>query len=205
VLVNNAGTVLADRVVTRDGFEKTLAVNYLAPFLLTNLLLPALRASPAARIVNVSSSAHRAAPADLSDLHGARRYDRLEAYARSKLAILAFTYELARRLAGSRVTANAVHPGLVATGLGSEGGLRCRLRVAARNALRRSLLAPEAGARAIVHAASAPELEGVSGRYLDQGREARSSPASYDERLAQRLWRIGEELCGLRSAAANAE
>jgi NAD(P)-dependent dehydrogenase (short-subunit alcohol dehydrogenase family) len=201
LLVNNAGTYLFERTLTPDGLEKTFAVNYLSHFLLTNLLLDRLRASPSARIVSLSSVAHRDGAIEWDNLQGERRYERLDAYARSKLAILMFTYELARRLAGTRVTANAVHPGIVATGLGGEGDfVRGWLRVRVRNLLKRgSMLTPEQGARAIVHAATAPELEGVSGRYLDQGQDVKSSPASYDEAVAARLWTVSEELTGLRS------
>jgi NAD(P)-dependent dehydrogenase (short-subunit alcohol dehydrogenase family) len=196
VLVNNAGTYLFERTLTVDGFEKTFAVNYLAPFLLTNLLLDRLRASPSARIVNVSSMAHVDGAIDFDNLQGERRYERLDAYARSKLALLMFTYELARRLQGTSVAANAIHPGVVATELGSEGGPGAWLRVRVRNLTKRSMLTPAEGGRYLVHAASAPELEGVSGRYLDQGRDTRSSPASYDEAAARRLWDISERLTG---------
>jgi NAD(P)-dependent dehydrogenase (short-subunit alcohol dehydrogenase family) len=200
LLVNNAGTYLFERTLTADGLEKTFAVNYLSHFLLTNLLLDRLRESPSARIVSLSSVAHRDGKIEWDNLQGERHYERLDAYARSKLAILMFTYELARRLAGTHVTANAVHPGIVATGLGGEGDfVRGWLRVRVRNLLKRgSMLTPEQGARAILYAATAPELEGVSGRYLDQGQDVKSSPASYDEAVAARLWAVSEELTGLR-------
>jgi NAD(P)-dependent dehydrogenase (short-subunit alcohol dehydrogenase family) len=199
ILVNNAGTMLFDRTVTADGLEKTFAVNYLSHFLLTNLLLGRLRASPSARIVNVSSSQHQDGKIDFDNLQGERRYERLDAYARSKLALLMFTYELSRRLDGTRVTSNAVHPGTVATGLGSDNGLlRGWLRVRIRNLVRRSSwMTPEEGARALVHAATSPDLEGVTGRYFDRGREVRSSPASYDEAVARKLWDVSAELCAL--------
>lgn len=194
VLINNAGTYLFERTLTPDGHEKTFAVNYLAPFLLTNLLLDRLKASPSARIVNVSSMAHASGTIDFDNLQGERSYERLDAYSRSKLALLMFTYELARRLEGTSVTANAIHPGVVATELGSEGGVKEWLRVRVRNLTKRSMLTPEEGARFLVHAASAPELEGVSGRYLDQGKEKKSSPASYDGAVAKRLWQVSERL-----------
>jgi NAD(P)-dependent dehydrogenase (short-subunit alcohol dehydrogenase family) len=204
VLVNNAGTVLFERTVTADGLEKTFAVNYLSHFLLTNLLLDRLRASPSARIVNVSSVQHHDGRIDFANLQGERHYDRLDAYARSKLAVLMFTYELARRLEGSRVTVNAVHPGTVASNLGDENGfVRGWLRVRLRNVMRRgSWMSAEEGARNIVHVASAPELDGVTGRYFDHATEARSSPASYDAAVARRLWELSAELCGLASASA---
>lgn len=199
VLVNNAATVLYDRTLTADGLEKTFAVNYLSHFLLTNLLLDRLRVSPSARIVNVSSVQHEGARIEFDNLQGERRYERLDAYARSKLAVLMFSYELSRRLTGSSITVNAVHPGTVVSNLGDENGfLRGWLRVRVRNVMRRSSwMSSEEGARNIVYVASAPELEGVTGRYFDQGRDAPSSPASYDEAVAKRLWDVSTELCGL--------
>lgn len=203
VLVNNAGTRLAERAVTEDGLERTFAVNYLSHFLLTNLLLERLRSSPAARVVNVASDAHALGKIDFDNLQGERRYELMDAYARSKLAVVMFTYELARRLAGERVTANAVHPGIVATNLGDENGfLQGWLRVRVRNLLKRSLLSPEEGARNIVRLASGPELAGVTGRYFDGAHETRSTSASYDEAVARRLWETSEALCALEPAGA---
>lgn len=201
VLVNNAGTYLFDRTLTPERLEKTLAVNYLSHFLLTNLLLGPLAASPSARVVCLSSKAHREVRLDFDNLQGERHYDRLEAYSRSKLAILLFTYELSRRMGGSSLTANAVHPGVVATSLGSENGpLRGWLRVRVRNLVDRSMISAEEGARTSIHLASATSLEGVTGRYFDQGREVRSSAASYDQGLARRLWEVSEGLVGLGGA-----
>jgi NAD(P)-dependent dehydrogenase (short-subunit alcohol dehydrogenase family) len=195
VLVNNAGTYLFERTLTQEGLEKTFAVNYLSHFLLTNLLLDRLAASPSSRVVCVSSEAHRSARIDFDNLQGERHYDRLEAYARSKLAILMFAYELTRRRRGARPTANALHPGVVATGLGSENGfLRGWLRVRVRNLVDRSMMTPEEGARTSIFLASSPEVEGVTGRYFDQGRDVPSSPASYDEAVARKLWEVSEEL-----------
>jgi NAD(P)-dependent dehydrogenase (short-subunit alcohol dehydrogenase family) len=198
VLVNNAGAYFLRRQVSADGVELTLALNHLAPFMLTLLLLPCLGRSRSARVVNVSSVAHARSGPVLEDLNGERRYERIEAYARSKLANLLFTYELARRLDGSPVTANAVHPGMVATNLGAnDGRLRARVRNA-KNLLTRTMVTPEEGGRPIVHLASASELEGVSGRYFDGITEAQSSPFSRDEAAAAALWRASEELTGVR-------
>lgn len=198
VLVNNAGTRLRDRKTTVDGLEKTFAVNYLSHFLLTNLLLERLRASPSARIVNVASDAHALGKIELDNLQGERHYTQIDAYARSKLALVMFAYELSRRLRGRPVTANAVHPGIVATNFGDENGfVGGWLRVRLRNLTKRSWLTPEEGARNLVHAASSPDLEGVTGRYLDQGRDVPSSPASYDEAVARRLWDASSALCAL--------
>lgn len=194
-LVNNAGTYLFERTLTRDGLERTFAVNYLSHFLLTNLLLERLAADPGSRVVSLSSAAHRDGRIELDNLQGERRYERLDAYARSKLALLMFTYELARRRSGAAPTANALHPGDVATDLGSDNGpLRGWLRNRVRNATKRSWLTPEEGAEPVVRLASAPELAGVTGRYFEREREVRSSPASYDEAAARELWAVSEEL-----------
>ena len=200
VLVNNAGTVLFERTLTPDGLETTFAVNYLSHFLLTTLLLERLAATPSSRVVCLSSSAHGGGRIEFDNLQGERRYERLDAYARSKLALLMFTYELARRRKGAPPTANALHPGIVATDLGADNGLvRGWLRVRVRNLVDRSMITPEEGARTVVHLASSPDVEGVTGRYFDQGREVRSSPASYDEAVARRLWEVSEELTRRRT------
>ncbi len=195
VLVQNAGARFVDRRLSADGVEMTFALNHLAVFASTLLLLPRLRAGPAARVVVVSSDAHEGWTLDLDDLQGERGYERMRAYCRSKLANLLFTFALARRLSGSTVTVNALHPGTVATNLGSEAGW---LRVRLRNLLKRSLLAPEQGARTSLYLATSPEVAGVSGRYFDDRAEVPSSPASRDEALAEGLWRRSEELTGLR-------
>jgi NAD(P)-dependent dehydrogenase (short-subunit alcohol dehydrogenase family) len=197
VLVNNAGSYFMRRRLTADGLEMTFALNHLAYFLLTNLLLDRLLAGEAARVVNVSSVAHERGRLDLTDLQGERRYDRLEAYAASKLANLLFTYELARRLAGTRATANALHPGIVATNLGRDNGW---LRVTLRNLLDRSMIDPEEGSRTSVYLASSPAVEGVTGRYFYECKEVESSAASRDPAAAAALWTISEQLTGLRSS-----
>ncbi len=199
VLVNNVGSYFMTRRVNADGLEMTFALNHLSYFLLTLLLMKHLRASPSARVVNVSSIAHEGLEIDFENLQGEKRYDRLVAYGQSKLANLLFTYELARRLKATRVTANALHPGTVATNLGSDNGwLMGWLRVRARNLLKRTMIMPEQGARTSIHLASSPEVEGASGRYFSECRPVRSSEASYDEASAARLWRISEDLTGLR-------
>jgi NAD(P)-dependent dehydrogenase (short-subunit alcohol dehydrogenase family) len=200
VLVNNAGATFPKRRVTPEGVELTLAVNHLAPFLLTTLLLHRLRESAPARIVNVSSVAHESARLDFDDPAMERGYRPFAAYGRSKLANLWFTYELARRLEGSGVTVNAVHPGLVRTALGDHSGALRRagwrlLHVA----YRKVSLSPEEGAAAITHLATAPELAGVTGRYFVGHRPAESSPASRDPAAAARLWALSEELTCARS------
>jgi NAD(P)-dependent dehydrogenase (short-subunit alcohol dehydrogenase family) len=195
VLVNNAGSLFPTRRSSADGIEMTFALNHLSCFMLTLLLLERLGASPSARVVNVSSVAHEAGHVDFDDLQGERRWERLDAYRRSKLANLLFTYELARRLDGAPITANALHPGIVATNLGADRGW---LRARVRNLLKRGMLTAEQGARTSVYLAASPEVEGISGRYYDDCREVRSSEESYDEAAAARLWRISERLTGVR-------
>ncbi|MDQ3997003.1 MAG: SDR family NAD(P)-dependent oxidoreductase [Gemmatimonadota bacterium] len=201
VLVNNAGVNLARRTVSPDGFEMTLAINHLAPFLLTNLLLPLLLASAPSRVVNVTSWFERFGRIDFDDLHAERkRYGALGAYYQSKLANALFTYELAARLAGTGVTANCVDPGLVATDL-----LRDHAWWNPRwlqPLWRTVLFSPGRGARAAIYAASAPDVAGVTGRCLGVcGRERRTSRRSRDVAARERLWRVSAELTGLASDA----
>jgi NAD(P)-dependent dehydrogenase (short-subunit alcohol dehydrogenase family) len=199
VLVNNAGVVNRERRETVDGFEEIFAVNHLAHFALTLRLLPRLRASAPARVVIVSSNAHRFAPLDLDDLQHRRGYATMRVYGRSKLANLYFALELARRLAGSGVTVNAVDPGAVATGLGmNNDGLLVRLAGVITRALFQS---PEAGAATSIHVASAPELEGTTGLYFSRSRPRRPHPRAEDRAVAARLWEISEELTGVRFPA----
>jgi NAD(P)-dependent dehydrogenase (short-subunit alcohol dehydrogenase family) len=194
VLVNNAGAIHMERKLTPDGHEMTFAVNHLAPFLLTTLLLPRLRASGKARVVNVASEAHRPARLDFEDLMGERDYAGWKAYGRSKLANVLFTYELARRLDGTGVTTNALHPGVVATGFGRNdpGWLRVAVRLVSP-----FLIDARKGSATTVHVATAPELEGVTGRYFARSREAASSPASLDRGAQRRLWEASERLAGV--------
>jgi NAD(P)-dependent dehydrogenase (short-subunit alcohol dehydrogenase family) len=202
VLVNNAGATYPKRQLTPEGLELTLAVNHLAPFLLTTLLLDRLRESAPARIVNVSSVAHESARFDFDDPTMERGYRPFAAYGRSKLANLWFTYELARRLEGSGVTVNAVHPGLVRTALGDHSGALRRAGWRLLHlAYRRASLSPEEGAAAITHLATAPELADVTGRYFVGRRPAKSSPASSDPAAAARLWAFSEELTCARSTS----
>jgi NAD(P)-dependent dehydrogenase (short-subunit alcohol dehydrogenase family) len=193
-LVNNAGLALRDRVVTEDGLETTFAVNHLGHFLLTRRLEPTLRASAPARVVNVSSEAHRWGAIRFDDLMGARRYDGWRAYAQSKLANILFTYELARRLDGTGVTANCLHPGLVGTAFASRGPTTIRILSRLARPLLRS---PENGAATSIYLASSPEVAPVSGRYFAGRRPRRSSKASYDRVVAAKLWEVSERLVGL--------
>src|SRR3954463_1607670 len=196
VLINNAGVFTHRRELTVDGLEQQFAVNHLAYFLFTNLLLDRLLAAAPSRIINVASGAHSGSQLDFSDLQGERRYDGNRAYSQSKLANILFTYELARRLRGTGVTANCLHPGVIATKL-----LANYMGVpAAGGALARTFGAsPEEGADTILFLASSPEVEGVSGKYFEHRLPRRSSPQSYDEAAARRLWQVSEQQTGLSS------
>jgi retinol dehydrogenase 14 len=194
VLINNAGVFRSKRITTADGIETTFAVNHLAYFLLTNLLLDVLKASAPSRIVNVSSGAQSNGIIDFDDLQGEKGYKGTKAYSQSKLANVLFTYELARRLEGTGVTANCLHPGAVRTnfGSGSSGVFGLMVR-----ALRPLMISPEKGAETSIYLASSPEVEGLSGRYFVKKAEARSSDKSYDAGLARRLWDVSTELTNL--------
>lgn len=195
VLVNNVGGYWATRHQTEDGLERTLAVNHLAPFLLTNLLLDRLRATAPARVVTVSSGAQAMGRIDFDDLTGERGYNGQRAYNQSKLANVMFTYELARRLEGTGITATALHPGVVRTSFGHEdSGRWMRLMLPV---VRPFMKTPEDGARTSIHLASAPEVEGVSGLYFADAEPKRSSKASYDTEAAARLWDVSADLVGL--------
>ena len=192
VLINNAGLTKHDKVLTEDGFETTFAVNHLAPFLLTNLLLDMLKASAPARIINVSSMMHKWGWINFDNLQGEQGYNIYLAYNHSKLANLLFTYELARRLDGFAVTVNAVHPGMVATDFARE--YTGFIGFMAKKGWRLFMKSPERGAVTPVYLASSPEVEGVTGKYFVNGKMRKSSRASHNERLAAQLWHTGEQL-----------
>jgi retinol dehydrogenase-14 len=195
VLINNAGGYWHTRHVTADGLERTFAVNHLAPFLLTNLLLDRLKQSASARVVTVSSNAQNMGRIDFNDLQGERSYSGGRAYNESKLANVLFSYELARRLQTTSVTANALHPGMVSTSFGAEdpAGLQ-RLFVPI---VRPFMKTPAQGAATSIYLASAPDLEQVTGRYFTNSKPKRSSKRSYDEAAAARLWQVSADLVGL--------
>ncbi len=194
VLVLNAGLACAHRSLTSDGYERTFAVNHLAPFLLTALLRGLLERAPAARIVVVSSEAHRRTHLDFDDLMLARGYDQLRAYSRSKLANLLFTRALARRLAGSALTCNALHPGVVRTAIFREAPALLRGALATLGRL--FLLSPEHGARTSLYLAASPEVAGHSGGYYIRCKPALSSAQALDDAAAERLWQASAELTG---------
>ena len=196
VLINNAGGVNLSRRVTVDGFEMTFAVNYLAPFLLTNLLLDKLKASAPARIVNVSSESHESAYIKMDDLQLEKKYRLMRAYGQSKLALVLFTYELARRLQGTGVTANCLHPGFVATNIGQSGVGRVGRSIV--KLIFSSLgISPEEGAKTSIYLASSPDIEGVTGKYFVKSIPVRSAPISYDESLQRQLWEESAKLVNL--------
>lgn len=195
VLVNNAGALFTTRQQSADGIEMNFALNHLNYFLLTNLLLDTLKASAPARIVNVGALAHQfARRVDFDDLQGQRKYFGWGAYGQSKLCNLLFTYELARRLDGTGVTVNALHPGIVATNFGMSGGGVMRLF---NRLMSVAMIRPEQGAQTSLYLATSPEVEGISGKYFVNQKAVRSSKASYDQSAAARLWQVSEAMTGL--------
>ncbi|MFL5589596.1 MAG: SDR family oxidoreductase [Ktedonobacteraceae bacterium] len=195
VLINNAGAAFTGRRETADGLEMTFAVNYLAPFLLTNLLLDMLKASAPARIVNVSSNSHKSGYIQMDDLQEEKHYRSMRVYGQSKLAVVLFTYELAGRLQGTGVTANCLHPGFVATHFGQrDAGPAFRLLVKLIGSFGTS---PQEGAKTSIYLASSPEVEGVTGKYFVKSIPKRSAAISYDESLQRQLWEQSAKLVNL--------
>ena len=196
VLVNNAGVVNMPRAETPDGYEVMFGVNHLAPFLLTNLLLPALKAAAPSRIVIVASDAHRFVRSlNFDDLQSKTvPFKGMKYYGASKLCNIYFMRELAKRLEGSGVTVNALHPGWVATGLGANNGLIGKILIPLQKPFARS---PKKGAESSIYLASSPDVEGVSGKYFFNCKEHKPSVAARDDAAAKRLWDISEGLVGL--------
>jgi NAD(P)-dependent dehydrogenase (short-subunit alcohol dehydrogenase family) len=194
VLVNNAGVVRLKRVVTDDGLEMTFAVNHLAYFLLTNLLLDLVKASAPARIISVASAAHQGCKINFDDLQAETKYSPWRAYQRSKLANVLFTRELARRLEGAGVTANALHPGYVRTQIFRAEGFQGWLL---RRAADLFAITPEEGAQTSIYLATSADVEGQTGQYFVKEKIASSSPESQDDATARRLWDVSAKLTGL--------
>ncbi|HEY9233285.1 MAG TPA: SDR family oxidoreductase [Blastocatellia bacterium] len=197
VLVNNAGVYLRKRTTTVDGLEATFAVNHLGYFLLTTLLLDLLKRSAPARVVNVSSGAHASGHINFDDLQGESAYSGVKAYCHSKLANILFTRELARRLAGTGVTANCLHPGAVATGIFRA------LPKPVEALIKLVTLSPEKGAQTSVYLASSPAVEAVTGKYFVRRVEATPSAEARDDEVARRLWDESARLTGLKADAVN--
>ena len=191
VLVNNAGVYLRKRTLTTDGIESTFAINHLAYFLLTNLLLDILKRSAPSRIINVASDAHAYGKVDFENLQGEKKYGGARAYANSKLENIVFTYALARRLEGTGVTVNCLHPGAVATGIFRA------LPKPLEAIIKLFTLSPEKGAETSIYLASSPDVEGVNGKYFVKKAVAKSSQSSYNEEAAHRLWDVSAQLTGL--------
>lgn len=200
ILINNAGAFFLFRRVSRDGIEMNFALNHLAYFLLTHLLLDTIiqtsRHAGEARIINVASSAHLNKKLDFNDLEMKRNYHPMQAYGRSKLANLYFTFELARRLADTGVTAQALHPGWVRTGIGANNGwlVRALLPLIMQNAI-----PPEDGAKTLVYLAGSSELKESSGEYFVKCRSVAADPIAYDRDASTRLWSISEQMVGIQS------
>jgi NAD(P)-dependent dehydrogenase (short-subunit alcohol dehydrogenase family) len=194
VLMNNAGVLVPSRRTTVDGIEETLAINHLAPFLLTNLLLDVLKKTPRARIVNVSSRAHGGARIHWDDVQLGRGYSANKAYGQSKLCNILFTRALAKRLESTGVTANSLHPGVIASGFGhTYGGIIS----AVLNLAKPFLLTPEVGAKTPVWLASSPDVDGITGKYFAKCKEVKPSPRALEEGAPERLWKISEGLSGI--------
>ena len=195
VLVNNVGGFWAHRHLTVDGLERTFALNYLAPFLLTNLLLDRLKASAPARVVTVSSGAQAMGRIAFDDLHGVRHYLGQRAYNQSKLANIMFTNELARRLEGTGVTATSLHPGVVRTNFGAED--QAWFFAVMSRVLLPLLKTPAQGAQTSIYLASSPDLDGVTGQYFAKGKPTTANKDAYDTDLTARLWQVSAGLVGL--------
>ena len=198
VLANNAGLVQSKRTETPDGIETTLAINHLAPFLLTNLLIERLEQSAPSRVITVSSEAQRWGNVDFEDMQSRRKYRGFPVYGMTKLANIMFTYELAERLNGTGVSANCLHPGSVGTNFGQNNRGPMALFFRTFKPFMRS---PEQGADTLIWLASSPEVEGISGMYFSDRKEIEAKKVAYDRAARRRLWEISEELTGLKVAA----
>jgi NAD(P)-dependent dehydrogenase (short-subunit alcohol dehydrogenase family) len=194
VLINNAGALFSSRHVTEDGLEKTFALNHMSYFTVTNILLDRIKATPGARIVSTASEGHHGAKLNFDDLQSERRYSGFPVYARSKLMNILFTRELAKRLAGTGVTANCLHPGIVGSRFGSESGGLLQFAVGiARN----FMITPEQGAQTIIYLASSPDVEGKTGGYYSKCKPITPTKAAQNDADAKRLWDISAKISGV--------
>jgi NAD(P)-dependent dehydrogenase (short-subunit alcohol dehydrogenase family) len=202
VLINNAGLGNTKRLMSEDRVEMVFAVNHLAYFLLTMLLLDRIKQSAPARIVNVASEAHRFGSINFDDPGGEQRFRTISAYSQSKLANILFSYELARRLAETGVTVNCLHPGGIASGLWTNNGPLAQFMMKVGRLV---LKTPEQGARTTIYLASSPEVEGVTGKYYSNCSEKTSSRESYDLNIARRLWDVSARMTGVDLQASLAQ
>jgi NAD(P)-dependent dehydrogenase (short-subunit alcohol dehydrogenase family) len=194
VLINNAGGMFVNRAASKDGYELTFAVNHLAPFLLTHLLLDTLKSAAQARIVTTASNAHRGATLDFADLQATRKYSGMGAYGRSKLANILFTRALAKRLEGATVTATCLHPGFVRTSIARDMGAIPRSLFGLMSPFIRS---PQKGAQTLVYLATSPQVQGASGGYYFDCKLTQPSPAAEDDQAAEQLWQVSKQLVGI--------
>jgi NAD(P)-dependent dehydrogenase (short-subunit alcohol dehydrogenase family) len=203
VLINNAGGIYVKRALSKDGYEMTFAVNHLAPFLLTHLLLHALRAGGQSRVVTTASNAHRSARIAFDDLQITRKYSPMGAYAVSKLANILFTRALAKRLQGTAVTATCLHPGFVRTNFGGNNTADISPLIGRVFLfISRFARTPEKGAQTVIYLASSPEIQGASGGYFFDCKPIAPAPAGQDDGVAERLWQVSEQLVGIAGASA---
>ena len=199
ILLNNAGVLATSRRESKDGFEHTFATNHLGYFYLTHLLRTTIEKTPGARVVSVSSEAHRSGTIDFDDLQGRKRWSAIGSYSASKLANVLFTRELARQWAGTGVTANCLHPGVIASGFAStDGGFAALLARIARP----FLATTEDGAKTQIYLCSSPDVAKISGKYFDKSKERQPSRAAQDDAVARDLWTVSEELCGLKGGVS---
>jgi NAD(P)-dependent dehydrogenase (short-subunit alcohol dehydrogenase family) len=201
ILINNAGARFNDFKKNKDEIELTFATNHLGHFLLTLLLLDHMKASPEGRIINVASEAHRGYRADFGYIFNKNDYDRKAAYGRSKLANILFTYELERRLANTKITVNALCPGMVASNFSKNNGLISWAKHVAYCLLKRKLITPAKAADIITYLALSDEVQGVTGKYFSGKKEIRSSDVSYDQSAGRKLWEVSLQLCGMEEIA----
>lgn len=199
VLINNAGAMFTSRQTTSEGLELTFALNHISYFVLTNLLLDILKDTAPARIVNVASDAHKIGPLDFNNLQSEQRFNPLLTYGRSKLMNVMFTYELARRMGDSGVTANVLHPGVVRSGFGHNNGRMMSLMM---RVFQLSAISVEKGAQTSIYLASSPDVANITGQYFEKNKPVLSSKDSYDQDAWKRLWEVSEEITGVHTLSA---
>ena len=197
VLINNAGVFCMKREETADGFEKSIGVNHLGTFLLTNLLLPIIRKTPGARIVNVASDGHYQAQIDLNDLQFTKNFNSMKVYGASKMAMVIFTLDLAERLKGTGITVNALHPGNVATNMWDLWPNGKWYQVILSKIIHLFLISVEEGARTVIHLASSDDVQNITGKYYSKMKLKDVSPKCKDQKLQKDLWRLSEKLTGI--------